>query len=93
MEKERIDCARNSVKREASSRAPLMACVSAFELRLRWLVNVTKRFRGKRYNRGNNFPELVACGNLHQTPTRAISKLDAVHNKHDSNAYDWSLLY
>jgi hypothetical protein len=35
MEKERIDCARNSVKREASSRAPLMACVSAFELRLR----------------------------------------------------------
>jgi hypothetical protein len=61
--KDRMDCGRNSIKRESSSKAPLMACVSAFELRLRLACERHPSVSGVRgTTEATTSPELVAYG-------------------------------
>jgi hypothetical protein len=64
----------NSDMKEGSKgeylQAILLACISAFEVRLRLACERHQAFRGKWYNRGKNFPMLREASPIWKSPTQ-----------------------
>jgi hypothetical protein len=58
MDKKKVKSDMKADQKEIIFKLPLLACISAFEVRLRLACERHQAFRGKWYNRGKNFPML-----------------------------------